>query len=37
MGTWGQADRGPEGYYDSGDSEIIPPDRLAKESPTRGE
>jgi hypothetical protein len=37
MATWGQADRGPEGYYDRGDSEIIPADRLAKESPTRGE
>ena len=24
LGTWGQADRGPEGYYDSGESEIIP-------------
>lgn len=24
LGTWGQGDRGPEGYNDSGDSEIIP-------------
>ncbi len=28
MGIWGQADRGPEGYYDSGESEIIPDERL---------
>ncbi len=31
MGTWGQADRGPQGYQDSGQSEIIPPGRAAEE------
>jgi len=29
MGTWGQADRGPEGSQDSGQSEIIPPGKRA--------
>ncbi len=31
MGTFGQADRGPEGYQDSGGSEIIPDDRFTRE------
>jgi hypothetical protein len=31
MGTWGQADRGPQGYQDSGRSEIIPPGHTAEE------
>ncbi len=31
MGTFGQADRGPEGYYDSGNSEIIPDERFHEE------
>jgi hypothetical protein len=31
MGTFGQGDRGAEGYYDSGSSEIIPPQRFAEE------
>ena len=36
LGTWGQADRGPEGYFDSGDSEIIPdPALLQKKQRTR--
>jgi hypothetical protein len=30
MGTWGQAERGPEGANDSGDSEIVPNDQLKK-------
>jgi hypothetical protein len=33
MGTWGQADRGPEGYEDSGDSEIIPNERFTEKEP----
>jgi hypothetical protein len=32
MGTWGQADRGPEGYYDSGDSELF---TMPAEQPAR--
>ena len=31
MGTWGQAERGPEGAQDSGQSEIIPPGRRAED------
>ncbi|HJT77404.1 MAG TPA: hypothetical protein VJ739_09410 [Gemmataceae bacterium] len=31
MGTWGQAGRGPEGYNDSGSSEIIPNERLTED------
>lgn len=31
MGTWGQADRGPAGYQDSGGSEIIPDSRFTEE------
>jgi hypothetical protein len=31
MGTFGQADRGPEGYQDSGGSEIIPDERFTEE------
>ncbi len=31
MGTWGQAGRGPEGYQDSGSSEIIPSENLIQE------
>lgn len=30
LGTWGQADRGPQGYYDTGPSEIIPQERFTK-------
>lgn len=33
MGTFGQGDRGPAGYQDSGGSEVIPPDRLTREDP----
>ena len=29
MGTFGQPGRGPQGYQDSGDSEVIPLDRLS--------
>jgi len=37
MGTWGQADRGPDGAQDSGQSEIIPPGRRAEdEAPAKG-
>ncbi len=31
MGTWGQAGRAPEGYNDSGSSEVIPNERLSRE------
>jgi hypothetical protein len=36
MGTWGQTDRGPEGYNDSGDSEIIPNERLRQAKKNKG-
>ena len=38
LGTWGQAGRGPEGYQDSGASEIIPNERFTegKKSPRKG-
>jgi hypothetical protein len=31
MGSWGQGERGPAGYYDSGGSEIIPDERFQRE------
>lgn len=30
MAAWGQGERGPAGYEDSGPSEIIPPKRFAE-------
>jgi len=35
MGTFGQGDRGPQGFEDSGSSEIIPTQRLAREDSAR--
>jgi hypothetical protein len=36
MGTFGQADRGPEGYYDTGPSEIMPFERFNREAGSEG-